>query len=108
MADDTSTRLEAAKIKFPGKRLVAVDTAAGVLILRQPTRQEYLMYQSLQWGDDVAKKAGSFAELLRMTCVDPEAGAMAALIEDWPGIASDPEVVEALKELAGSSKKKRT
>lgn len=99
-------RIDAVRAANPGKRVTAIDTAAGVLVLVNPSRQQYIMFQTMQWSDDVARKATAYAELLRMCCKDPGADAMTGILEEWPGLPNDGDVIEALKELTGSSKKK--
>jgi len=103
----TEERVAAAQAAHPGKRVVAIETAGGLVVCVQPTRAQVILYQSMLWQtDDAGRRATAYEELLRMCCVDPDHLQLKALIEEWPGIGFDADVIETLKQLAGVTKKK--
>jgi hypothetical protein len=62
-----------------------VDTKAGTVVLRKPTRAEYKRFRSLFWDE---KRRSDAIEMLVRDCVAfPPKEAFAAMLEDRPGIA---------------------
>jgi hypothetical protein len=99
-----AARVAAAQEANPGKRVRAIDSAAGVLVCVQPTRQQLLYYETMIWGDDVTVKAGAHEELLKMCVFDPDKAAMRTILEDWPGVSRDGDVLRELRILYGGAK----
>lgn len=106
MADDAvKARVEAAQGKYPGKRVRPVDTAAGVLVLRQPTRPEWECFEQAVWNDeDLPGKARAMKLLITSVVVDPGKDEFAKLLEDYPGLSGDKDLTLEVRKLAGQAK----
>jgi hypothetical protein len=106
LADDAvKARVEAVQQRYPGKRVRPVETAAGVLILRQPTRPEWECFEQAVWNDeDLPGKARGMKLLVTSIVADPPAADFAKLLEDYPGLASDKDLTLEVRKLAGQTK----
>lgn len=100
----TEERLQAAKVANPKRRLFVADSPAGMLILGNPSRANYLYYRSLIQGDDPADKAKAADVLLKACAVDPTSDAVEAMLDDYPGLAGSAEVAGAIAKACGISK----
>lgn len=101
---DVKARVEAVQQAHPGRRVRPIDSAAGVLVCVAPTRQQLLQFETLLWGDDATAKARAHEDLLKNCCADPDRARLQALLEEWPGICRDPEVIRELRILYGGAK----
>ena len=97
-------RMDAAKAAHPKRRLFIADSPAGVLILGNPSRQNYLYYRSLIQGDDPADKAKAADVLLKACAIDPTSDAVEAMLDDYPGLAGSAEVANAISRACGIAK----
>lgn len=105
MADlDIEARLEAAKAKFPKKRLYVADSPAGELILGNPRRQDYDAFMSLALSDEPSEKAKAPKTILMACAVDPTPAEMKDLLEEWPALAAFPDVQLKIKQCLGTAK----
>ena len=101
---ELDNRFLAARTAHPKRRLFVADSPAGVLILGNPSRANYLYYRSLIQGDDPADKAKAADVLLKYCAVDPDSGAIEALLDDYPGLAGSAEVAGAIAKACGIAK----
>jgi hypothetical protein len=102
--DEISKRLEAAQAANPGKRLYVVDSPAGVLILGRPSRANYLLYLAMAMSDDATEKVNARETILKACAVDPPVEAYGALLEEYPGLPGNPDVLAAISKAAGVAK----
>jgi len=87
--DPIEAALAAARLKFPNrKRLYAVDTPAGVLVLGVPPRQKVDAYLALAVSDEKSEKAQASKTLLLACAVDPDELALAAILNGPEGYAA--------------------
>src|ERR1019366_2799502 len=88
----------------PNRRIYAVDSPAGVLILGVPPRGLYLAYRVQTQSDDAATKAGSIDALLTACAVDPvavEYTNQGGLLHQCPGLCGNGDVYITLQKCAG-------
>jgi hypothetical protein len=97
-------RYETARAMNPDKRLRLVETAGGVIILRQPTVPEFRMWEEALYGDDAKQQASASRLLLQSICVDLDAAGFAQLLTDYPGITMDRGVLLEMRKVAGAAK----
>ena len=64
--------VEALEVAYPGKRIKAVDTAAGILIMRSATRQEYVLFHVWLQDEDKSNVATAQERLMRGLVVSPD------------------------------------
>lgn len=75
------------------------DGKSWTVVLRKPRRAEYKMFRA--HSNDPRRAPDAQENLIKQTCVFPDAAGLEALLEDWPGI---PEACgRTLIELAGMS-----
>lgn len=106
LVEDESVRalIVQSKISFPGKRFRPVDTAAGVLILMNPSKQQHEMILRVMIGDkDGPVNIGGTVVMLQTVCAYPDKATLSKLLEEWPGIAQDKSVQESYNILAGQT-----
>jgi hypothetical protein len=96
--------VEKLKSLYPGKRIKAVDTAAGVVIMRSPSRPEFAAFRMWQLDDDKSIAASASEKLMRQVVVLPDADTFGLWLEEFPGISSDPDVGKTLRILLGMTK----
>ncbi len=101
---DVAKAVEQLSASYPGKRLKAVDTAAGIIIMRSPSRPEFSAFRMWQIDDDKSVSASSQEKLMRQVVVSPDAATFGQWLDDYPGISSDPEVSKTLRILLGMTK----
>lgn len=100
--DDVKLILADVRAKFPGKRFRPVDTAAGIVVLASPSRAQWEIFQQQASGDGPeASKATK--SLFLATCVYPEKGQVAELVEEWPGLPLSKDVQSSMLILAGQA-----
>ncbi len=82
-------KLHATLDELAGKhaRLAVVDTAAGVVIFRNPKKSEWQRYMDAIF--DEKKRARAVEALAKDLIVHPSAVDFAAWLEDWPGLPLD-------------------
>jgi hypothetical protein len=102
--EDVSKRLEAAQAANPRKRLYVVDSPAGTLILGTPIRANYLLYLTMAMSDEASEKVQARETILKACAVDPPPEAYAQILEDFPGLPGNPEVLAAISKAAGVAK----
>lgn len=112
MTDDTkdpiAAAVEAARAKYPNrKRLIGVDTPAGILVLGVPDAIRYEAALAMGFSDDKAEKAIAQKMLLLACAVAPSPDEVSHLIHDpegFPGLYRFAAVINACSELSGASK----
>ena len=102
--EDTSKRLEAAQLAHPKRRLYVVDSPAGLLILGTPSRANYLLYLSMAMSEEASEKVAARETILKACAVDPPPEAYSSILEDFPGLPGNTEVLAAIGKAAGVSK----
>lgn len=93
--------LEAA---YPGKRIKAVETAAGIVVMRSATRQEYVLFNVWLQDEDKSNVATAQERLMRSIVVSPGPDVFDQWLSSYPGISQDPEVSKTLRILLGMTK----
>lgn len=105
MADpEVQATMAALQAQHPGKRLRPVETAAGVFVFRQPTRPEYNYFRTQILSDDKNESSKAFESLVTSCVVHPPLTEAMKLLEDFPGISADKDVVATLSILSGLTK----
>jgi hypothetical protein len=89
--------------KYPGKRLKPVETAAGLAVLANSTRGDYLAYLEAL-GDG---KPGAFDNLFLSMVVYPGKDEARAWLESYNAITRDPDVQQTIQILTGWKKEER-
>ena len=102
--EDVSKRLEVAQAQNPKRRLYAVDSPAGVLILGTPSRANYMLYLAMAMGDEPSEKVQARETILKACAVDPPPEAYGAILEDYPGLPGNADVLAAISKAAGVAK----
>ena len=90
--------------KEPGRRFAVADTPAGFLIVGNPSQANYQLYRGMLMSEDMAQKAQAPDTLLKACAVDPDQGAMTALLKDYPGLAGNPAMASAISQVVGITK----
>ena len=106
IADDKVQALIAqAREQYPGKRFRPVDTAAGVLVLMNPSRAQHDAILKALAGnkDDESLNLAAAATQLQTVCAVPDKATINKLIEEWPGLPTDMGVQRAYQILAGQT-----
>ncbi|NBW15530.1 MAG: hypothetical protein EBR82_46845 [Caulobacteraceae bacterium] len=93
------SKLDEIKAKYP--RVRVVETAAGTLVLRAPTRVEWRKFKTLVMSDDVNAQVSATETLLFDIVAHPDRTAFGALLDQYPGLEADKGVQQAIKELTG-------
>jgi hypothetical protein len=107
MADLTPDELTAARSSAPAgaKRFEKVETAAGDLIFGNASRAQ-IRATRIAMGDAKAAELMQARESLMIAmCVVPGPDALRALLEDWPDLSADINIVRALDRLNGAASK---
>lgn len=92
-------KLDEIKAKHP--RVRVVETAAGTLVLRAPTRVEWRKFKTLIMSDDVSAQISATETMLYDIVVHPPREEFSALLEQYVGLEADKGVQQAIKELTG-------
>ncbi len=109
LADDNiREQIAALQTQHPGKRLRPIDTAAGLIICVNPSRPQWTQFLASVWDDDKVTNAKSAELLLRAVTVHPERQTLDKWLDEYPGMASDPETMLELRKLAGAAKENAT
>ena len=93
------SKLDEIRAKYP--RIRVVDTAAGSLVLRAPTRVEWRKFKTLVMSDDVNAQVSATETLLFDIVAHPDRTAFGTLLDQYPGLEADKGVQQAIKELTG-------
>ena len=81
-------------------RVARVDTPAGHVVFRAPKAPEENMFQTMLFSDK--GHAGQAWRTLMVTCVvSPDPKAFMAILESWPGLNLNKNVMNALRVLRG-------
>lgn len=102
--EDVSKRLEAAQAANPRRRLYVIDSPAGVLILGTPSRANYMLYLTMAMSDEPSEKVAARETILKACAVDPSPEAYGAILEDFPGLPGNPDILAAIGKAAGVAK----
>lgn len=104
--DITPEELEECKKRQPQKkRFAKVVTAAGPIILCNPSRAQDNAAKAVMGEGSVADLARGMEALFLAMCVIPTTEEMTTIVtEDWPAVPRDPEVVKAINKLSGSAR----
>ncbi len=90
--------LEADLVSKHGTDLMAIRTAAGAVVIRKVSKQEYAEYRSRLFDEKTRAASGEF--LAQVSCVWPEKPVLRGMIDSFPGITA--KMVEVASELVGS------
>lgn len=97
--------LEDAQAKFPKRRLYAVDSPAGILILGNPAKAQYQFYVACLYSDEAAEKAKATDVLLLACAVVPDSKSLKTMIDgDYAGLSRNPDVIRTCALAAGITK----
>ena len=80
-------------------RFERIDTAGGPVVLCNPTRQHVRQWRSMAMKADGDMGQAYETLFLATWCGDPQAAQ--ALLNDWPGVCTSPDVIGAMNRLAG-------
>jgi hypothetical protein len=97
----TPEKIEELKTKHGTVRVC--ETAAGTLVLRKPTRQEFKKFQIAMNSGDASAASAAEDNYFLDTVVSHTREEAAALLDSFPGVVNDRGVVQALKELSGQA-----
>lgn len=87
----------------PSFELQKVTSARpGDIVLRNPTEDEYRVFQRAAWGDAEAQMT-QWRTLLLLCAVSPGRPVLEGWLKRFPGLADNPSVRKALRELVGSA-----
>lgn len=92
-------KLDEIKARYP--RVRVVETAAGTLVLRAPTRVEWRKFKTLVMSDDVSAQVSATETLLFDIVAHPDRATFGSLLDQYPGLEADKGVQQAIKELTG-------
>lgn len=81
-------------------RFEQVSTAAGEIVLCNPTRVHYRQWRSLGMKAD-GDIGQAYETLFLATCVKPNGEDLKKMLDEWPGIVTDGNVISAMNRLAG-------
>jgi hypothetical protein len=104
----TDARAKAATTHPHAKRFEVVSTAAGPIVLCNASRaQVHASDSTIAISGDMKMSAMNRARegLFLAMCVVPDVAGAKALIEDWPELTKDGDLVAAMERLNGSRKK---
>ena len=103
MREITGDEMKALEAKYPPPdyELVHVALRMGDIVLRNPTAAEYGAFQAMRLEQSTKKTA--FPNLLTMCCVFPERAELVVALARWPGLPSNPKIVNALQYIAGEA-----
>jgi hypothetical protein len=102
--DSIEARLARAKAANPTRRMYVADSPAGLLIFGAPKRADYLMYMTMATSDEGSDKISAREMSLKICAVDPPTESYAALLEEWPGLPGNGEVLKAIQLSVGVTK----
>ena len=102
--EEISKRLESAQAINPKRRLYVVDSPAGVLILGTPSRANYMLYLAMAMSDEASEKVNARETILKACAVDPPVEAYAQILDEYPGLPGNTEVMSAISKAAGVAK----
>jgi len=102
----TDEEMAAAKAAAPNKkRFEKVITAAGPIILCNPSRAQDNAAKAVMGEGSIADLARGVEALFLSCCVIPSQAEVTQMIaEDWPALARDPAVQKAVNRLSGASR----
>lgn len=80
-------------------RIAIADTPAGELVFRKPTRAEYKKFQRLARDPEQNEIADEV--LAGDTIISHTREEFVAMLDEFPGLLSGPDINRALKEAAG-------
>ena len=103
-----AARVKASETHPHAKRFEVVQTAAGPVTLCNASRaQVHASDSTIAISGDMKMSAMNRARegLFLAMCVVPDAAGAKALIEDWPELTKDGDLVAAMERLNGSRKK---
>jgi len=103
-----AARVKAAETHPHAKRFDVVVTAAGPITLCNASRaQVHASDSTIAISGDMKMSAMNRARegLFLAMCVVPDAAGAKALIEDWPELTKDGDLIAAMERLNGSRKK---
>lgn len=100
--DELETKLAAARQTNPRRRMVAVSSPAGILILGQPNKAGFLAYKALSMSEAPSEKATAADVLLIACAVDPEPKQMKELLDDYVALATNNDVQIGIAKLIGT------
>lgn len=89
---------------YPGKRIKAVETAAGIVVMRSATRQEYIQFHVWLQDEDKSNVATAQERLMRSLVLSPEPTVFVTWLDSYPGISQNTEVSKTLRILLGMTK----
>jgi hypothetical protein len=95
-------KLDAAREKFPNKKLFAAETAAGPIVITTPAKSAYQMYRAMLLDESVDVRARAMDTLLINCAIDPNPKELKALIDnEWPGLSGAQSVMVAVQKAVG-------
>lgn len=98
---DAAELIARLKPKYPGRRLAAVRTTAGLVVFRSPSHAEYQAYRKQITADDTRHVA--MTTLFITTGVHPEFTQLRGWLDEYPGIANNARVIAVMRQLSGEA-----
>src|SRR5271165_53051 len=94
--EDVQAAIVAAKASpaHAGKRFRPIDTPAGFVIIKSPSKAQWNMMRAIAWDDDKANSSKAMESLIMGILVHPDRGEIARISEDYVGIWDNPAIVK--------------
>lgn len=87
----------------PNVRLARIPTAAGEIVIRNPTPSEEGQFQAMYFGLGATSSLVAWRNLLVMCTVHPSKETLGRWLGEWTGLAMNPRVIQALKKIRGEA-----
>jgi len=99
----TDEEYEKIQTAHPGLRLMRIPTAAGEIVIRQPSAQEESAFQTVLFGPGTNSSVIAWRNLLIATTVHPDRQTLAAWLASWTGLAMNNRVIKTMKLIRGEA-----
>ena len=90
-----------AELKSTHGMVRVCETAAGTIVLRKPTGQEWNIFQTMSQSDDANQNMAATRTIVKAIAVYPDKAAVTAAFVEWVALDKDKGLNQALRELTG-------
>ena len=87
--------------RLAGKRLRAIDTTIGLVVVQNPSRGQYNVTGGQLLDDDKGAAFKAFSGLFKMSVVYPPAAELNAALEQFPAALDEPEAMKEFRRHIG-------
>lgn len=101
--DDVKGALEQAKQDpaCAGKRLRVIDTPAGFVIVKNPSRPQWNIMRTAAWDEDKSIASKSMEGIIASCVVYPDKAKLAQMTDDFVALFDNPDVVKEFRRHCG-------